>query len=61
MSPSKNLKVEDSMIKSDTDSDIEHELPTHPKGFKNHWAAIMKAMDDEDEHKKQQEAEDARK
>ena len=53
--------MNDSGVKSDTDSDIDHELPTHPKGFKNHWAAIMKAMDEEDEHKKQQEHEHAKK
>lgn len=41
------LRIENSQIVSDTDSEIENDLPLHPKGFKNHWAAVMKAKDDD--------------
>ena len=48
-SPNNGLKIENSeiMLDTDTDAEIEENLPLHPKGFKNHWAAIMKAQDDE--------------
>lgn len=50
-SPSRALKVNNSVLQSDTDSEIENDLPVHPKGYKDQWAAIMKMMDEEDVEK----------
>ena len=48
-SPNKGLKVDDQYLSSDTDSEIENDLPIqHARGFKDHWAVIMKAKDDEE-------------
>lgn len=47
-SPNKESRIDNSGIVSDTDSEIENDLPLHPKGFQNHWAAIMKAKDDDE-------------
>jgi len=44
----KDLKMQNSKVIENSDSDIDGDLPVHHKGHKNQWAAIMKLMDDEE-------------
>ena len=61
-SPSnKGTKIQNKELISDTDSEIENDLPLHPtQGYKNHWAVIMKAQDEEELQKKRKEMEEFR-
>jgi len=61
-SPSnKGTKIQNKELISDTDSEIENDLPIHPtQGYKNHWAAIMRAKDEEELQKERKEREELR-
>lgn len=47
-SPNRPISLNKSKLDSDSDSEIEKDLPIHPKGYKDQWAAMAKMADDEE-------------
>jgi hypothetical protein len=57
VSPAKGMKIQNSFLDCSSDSSITDELPDNPKGVKNHWAVIMKLMDEDTELKEKEQRE----